>query len=51
MSYYFNKTWNLSLDKAIAGVREELKKKGFGILVDIDVKATLKKKLDVEFRK
>src|SRR5665811_1646766 len=51
MSYYFNKTLNLSFDKAIAGVTEELKKEGFGILTDIDVKATLKKKLDVEFRK
>ena len=51
MSYYFNKTLNLSFDKAIARVTEELKKEGFGILTDIDVKATLKKKLDVEFRK
>jgi uncharacterized protein (DUF302 family) len=51
MSYYFNKTLNLSFDKAIALVTEELKKEGFGILTDIDVKATLKKKLDVEFRK
>jgi uncharacterized protein (DUF302 family) len=51
MSYYFNKTLNLSFDKAITGVTEELKKEGFGILTDIDVKATLKKKLDVEFRK
>ena len=50
MSYYFTKTVNLSFDKAIAGVTEELKKEGFGILTDIDVKATLKKKLDVEFR-
>jgi uncharacterized protein (DUF302 family) len=51
MSYYFNKTLNLSFDKAIAVVTEELKKEGFGILTDIDVKATLKQKLDVEFRK
>jgi uncharacterized protein (DUF302 family) len=51
MSYYFNKTLNVSFDKAIARVTEELKKEGFGILTDIDVKATLKKKLDVEFRK
>jgi uncharacterized protein (DUF302 family) len=50
MSYYFNKTLNLSFDKAIATVTEELKKDGFGILTEIDVKATLKKKLDVEFR-
>jgi uncharacterized protein (DUF302 family) len=51
MSYYFTKTLNLSFDKAISGVTEELKKEGFGILTDIDVKATLKKKLDVEFRR
>ena len=51
MSYYFKKTLNLSFDKAIARVTEELKKEEFGILTDIDVKATLKKKLDVEFRK
>ena len=51
MSYYFNKKLNLSFDAAIARVTEELKKEGFGILTAIDVKATLKKKLDVEFRK
>ena len=51
MSYYFTKTLNLSFDTAIAAVTEELRKEGFGILTDIDVKATLKKKLDVEFRK
>jgi len=50
MSYYFSKTVNRSFDQAIAGVTDELKKEGFGILTDIDVKVTLKKKLDVEFR-
>ncbi len=50
MSYHFSKTINASFDEAVAKVTEELKKEGFGILTDIDVKATLKKKLDVEFR-
>jgi len=50
MSYYFTKELNISFDAAIAKVTEELKKEGFGILADIDVKATLKKKMDVEFR-
>jgi uncharacterized protein (DUF302 family) len=50
MSYYFTKELNVSFDDAIAKVTEELKKEGFGILTDIDVKATLKKKMDVEFR-
>lgn len=51
MSYYFSKIVNLPYEKAIEKVTEELKKEGFGILTEIDVKATLKKKLDVEFRK
>ena len=50
MSYYFTKELNVSFDDAIAKVTEELKKEGFGILTDIDVKATLKKKMDVEVR-
>ena len=50
MSYYFTKELNISFDAAIAKVTEKLKKEGFGILADIDVKATLKKKLDVDFR-
>jgi uncharacterized protein (DUF302 family) len=50
VGYYFAKTVNVSFDEAITRVTEELKKEGFGILTDIDVRATMKKKLDVEFR-
>jgi len=50
MSYYFAKTTHLPFDYAIARVTDELKKEGFGVLTDIDVKATLKRKLDVDFR-
>jgi uncharacterized protein (DUF302 family) len=50
MSYYFSKTLDLSFDKAIIRVTDELKKEGFGVLTEIDVKATLKKKLDADFR-
>ena len=51
MSYYFSKVVDLSFNEAIDKVTEELKKEGFGILTEIDVKATLKKKLNVDFRK
>jgi uncharacterized protein (DUF302 family) len=51
MSYYFSKTVNDDFDTAISNVTEELKKEGFGILTVIDLKETLKKKLDVDFRK
>jgi uncharacterized protein (DUF302 family) len=50
MSYYFNKIVNRKFSKVIEDVTEELKKEGFGILTEIDVKATFKKKLDVDFR-
>lgn len=50
MDYYFStKLQNISFSEAIAKVTEELKKEGFGILTEIDIKATLKKKLDVDF--
>lgn len=51
MSYHFSKICDLSFEDAIVKVTESLKKEGFGILTEIDVKETLKKKLDVEFRK
>lgn len=50
MNYYFNKTVSLPFDSAIEKVTEELKKDGFGILTEIDVKATIKKKLNEDFR-
>ena len=51
MSYYFSKTLSSPFHEAVERVTEELKKEGFGILTDIDVKATLKKRLDVDFKK
>ena len=51
MSYYFSKTVNEDFDTAIERVTEELKKEGFGVLTQIDVQETLKKKLDVDFKK
>lgn len=49
MEYYFNKTITGSFDNAIQKVTEALQAEGFGILTEIDIKATLKKKLDVDF--
>ncbi len=51
MKYYFNKTIEGSFDKVCQRAIEILKKEGFGVLTEIDVKETLKKKLDVDFRK
>lgn len=51
MSYHFSKTVSTDFDTAIEKVTEELKKEGFGILTQIDVQETLKKKLDVNFKK
>jgi uncharacterized protein (DUF302 family) len=49
MGYGISKPVSMSYDTAIEKVTEELKKEGFGVLTTIDVKDTLKKKLDVEF--
>jgi uncharacterized protein (DUF302 family) len=46
-----NKQIKISFDNAIIKVTEALKNEGFGVLTEIDVQATLKKKLDVDFRK
>lgn len=52
MSYYFNKVLSgKSFEEAIELVTAELKKEGFGVLTEIDVKETLKKKIDVDFKK
>jgi uncharacterized protein (DUF302 family) len=45
MSYYFTKTTSLSYEQALIRIQEELKKDGFGIITEIDVRETLKKKL------
>lgn len=50
LTYGFKKTLHASLDEADARLREELKKEGFGILTEIDVKSTLEQKLGVDFR-
>ncbi len=50
-AYGFSRTTNMSYEEAMEKVTEELKKEGFGVLTEIDVKATLKKKLDVDFKK
>ena len=50
MEYYFKTTLsNTPFEEALQKVSEELKKEGFGILTEIDIKSTLKKKLDVDF--
>jgi uncharacterized protein (DUF302 family) len=50
MSYYFSKKIEVSFDKAVSLVTGALKEKGFGVLTEIDVRATMKKKLDLDFR-
>ena len=51
MTYYFNKNMSADFESVKKKVVAELEKEGFGILSEIDVQATLKKKLDVDFRK
>ncbi len=49
MRYGYKRQVKITYDDAVKKAREELQKEGFGILTEIDVKATLKKKLDVEY--
>lgn len=49
MSYYFSKKLHVTFEKAMSRVTEELRLEGFGILTEIDVTETLKRKLDVDF--
>ena len=51
MSYYFSTQTDLNFEDAITKTTEALKKEGFGVLTEIDVKATLKNKIDVDFPK
>jgi len=51
LAYYFSKTIEGKFEEVIVKVKEELRKEGFGILTEIDVKNTLKQKLDVDFKK
>lgn len=50
MSYYYTKITDYGFDEAIEKVTEELQKEGFGVLTEIDVTATFKKKINVDFR-
>jgi uncharacterized protein (DUF302 family) len=50
VGYAMKKTLRATIDEAETRVREALKDEGFGVLTEIDVKGTLKEKLDVDFR-
>ena len=50
MTYYFSKTLEMPVERAVQHVTEALAAKGFGVLTTIDIAATLKKRLDVDFR-
>ncbi len=50
MGYYFAKTLEMGVADAVRRATEALSEEGFGILTEVDVRQTLKKKLNVEFR-
>ncbi|HLN19273.1 MAG TPA: DUF302 domain-containing protein [Patescibacteria group bacterium] len=49
MNYGYRKEVNMPFEKAVEKTKAELAKEGFGILTEINVKATIKKKLDVDY--
>lgn len=49
--YALTKTLDIGYEDALSRATDELKKEGFGILTEIDVKSTLKQKIDADFRK
>lgn len=51
MSYYFSQLLSTSFDDAVARATAALKEEGFGIITEIDLKETFKRKLDVDFRR
>lgn len=50
MGYYFSKTLPAGFDEAVKRTTEALKREGFGIITEIDVKKTMKEKIGVDFR-
>ncbi len=50
MAYYFSKILSADFDEAVERTTEALKREGFGIITEIDIQQTLKKKINVEFR-
>ena len=50
-NFAFSTVLDMSYDEAISKITDALKEEGFGVLTEIDVKATLKKKLDKDFRR
>jgi uncharacterized protein (DUF302 family) len=50
VSYYFAKTISATFDEAVSRAKAALEEEGFGVLTEVDVKETLKKKLGVDFR-
>ena len=51
MSYHISKKVTMPFEEAVLRVTEALKTEGFGVLTEIDVKATLKKKLNIDYKK